>query len=175
MQKNLPQLIMVMGLPGSGKTYFASALANRINGLHLNSDIIRKQQHQHPQYSVKDKAKVYKAMYDQAHEALKNGKKVIIDATFSLDKYRRPFFQLADNQHLAVILILMKSSEQTIAQRLQKKRQYSDADFGIYKKIKSEFEPLNQSHLILETDKYSLDEMIAQSIEFIQTTPSDDS
>jgi len=174
MQENSTQLIMVMGLPGSGKTYFASALANKINGLHLNSDIIRKQQHRHPQYTGKDKAQVYKMMYDQVHQALKNRKKVIVDATFSLDKYRQPFYELAENHHLGIKLVLIKSDEHTIAQRLQKKRRYSDADFSIYKKIKSEFEPLNLKHLTLNTDKLSLDEMIARSMEFIRETSTDD-
>jgi hypothetical protein len=69
---------------------------------------------------------------------------------------------------------MIKSDERTINQRLKKKRRYSDADFSVYKKIKSEFEPINLEHLILATDKLSLDEMIATSLEFIQETSADE-
>jgi predicted kinase len=174
MIKDSPQIIMVMGLPGSGKTYFAKALAKKLPGLLINSDIVRKQQQQYPQYSGTDKAQVYKEMHELVHKALKTGKKVILDATFSLDKYRRPFYELADRHHLMIKLIMIKSDERTINQRLKKKRRYSDADFSVYKKIKSEFEPISLEHLILATDKLSLDEMIATSLEFIQETSADE-
>jgi len=34
-------IIIVFGLPGSGKSYFASKLAERINARYINSDVIR--------------------------------------------------------------------------------------------------------------------------------------
>ncbi|MEO0076929.1 MAG: AAA family ATPase, partial [candidate division WOR-3 bacterium] len=38
-----PKLIMIMGLPGVGKTYLAQHLSNEILAFHLSSDIIRKE------------------------------------------------------------------------------------------------------------------------------------
>ena len=34
--------ILVMGLPGSGKTYFSRILCKEMNSIHLNADNVRK-------------------------------------------------------------------------------------------------------------------------------------
>ena len=170
-----PLLIIVMGLPGSGKTYFAKAFSKRIGGVHINSDMIRKNRHQHPGYSKRDKAAIYQVMFNQVSQALKRGKIVVVDATFSLQKYRGPYFDFVQKNQIPVRPIVVEADEYTIAQRVQKKRPDSDADFAVYKKIKSQFEPLIREHLVLSSDKLSLERMIEQSLEFIGIkTKSDD-
>ncbi len=162
-----PLLIIVMGLPGSGKTYFSAAFSKQIKGVHINSDKIRKNLYQQPAYSERDKGAVYSVMFNQACQALKRGEIVVVDATFSLQKYRQPYLDFVQKHKIPVKYLLVGADEHTIALRLKKKRIHSDADIMVYKKIKSEFEPLNSQHLALSSDKLSLEEMIAQSLEFI--------
>ncbi|MDH3708233.1 MAG: hypothetical protein OER04_00005, partial [Cyclobacteriaceae bacterium] len=54
------------------------------------------------------------------------------------------------------------------ASRLQHKRPDSDADYEVYKKIKSEFQTLGKMHLELRTDQLTLTEMIELGIDFIK-------
>lgn len=170
-----PILIIIMGLPGSGKTYFAKAFSKRIGGMHINSDMIRKDLDKQPAYAAADKAAIYSVMFNQVCQALKRGEIVVVDATFSLYKYRQPYFDFAQKNQIPVRPILVEADEHTIALRLQKKRPFSDADITVYKKIKSEFEPLNREHLVLNSDKHSLEEMLEQCIEYMgMKTKSDD-
>jgi len=165
---------MVMGLPGSGKTYFAKAFSKRIGGMHINSDITRKNLDKHPKYGTADKTVVYKAMFKKVCQALEKDKIVVVDATFSLQQYRRPYFDFIQKNKISLRLILIEADEHTIAHRLQKKRPDSDADFAIYKKIKSEFEPLNIAFLRLRSDQQSLEEMIEQSLSFVSIPSNHD-
>ncbi|MEZ5024271.1 MAG: AAA family ATPase, partial [Chitinophagales bacterium] len=161
-------LIIVMGLPGAGKTYFAKAFAEKIGALHTNSDTIRKTLFEQPNYDAKDKAIVYNALFDFVTQGLKAGKDVIIDATFSKKAYRQPYFDFADQHHVPCFVILMEADESVIKQRVQKKRPDSDADFEVYLKIKAEFEKLERDYLLLRSDTISLAEMLDKAEQYIQ-------
>ena len=163
-----PVLIMVMGLPGSGKTYFSNAFAKAIGGVHINSDIIRKRLMEKPAYSPEDKDKIYKGMYEEVTRALLQGQPVIVDATFSLENYRAPYFRFATENQIPCRIILTEAQEDIIASRLQHKRPDSDADYEVYKKIKSEFQTLGKMHLELRTDQLTLTEMTELGIDFIK-------
>jgi predicted kinase len=75
-------LVIVCGLPGSGKSYFARALAERIGAKHLNSDEIRQHLFEDRSYSTREKIAVYRQMADLAFEYLEKDKRVVVDATF---------------------------------------------------------------------------------------------
>ena len=167
----MSNLIMVMGLPGSGKTYFAKAITNKLIGLHINSDIVRKELNKSPQYSSKEKQNVYEAMFDRVCHALKQGKTVVVDATFSKQKYRVPYLDFTQENHFPCHVILIEANEGTIAKRLVNKRPDSDADYEVYKKIKAEFEPVTINHLALQSEK-PLDKMIKESLDYINMDPN---
>ena len=161
-------LIIVMGLPGSGKTYFAKAFASKFGALHTNSDTIRKELYHKPNYHPEDKAIVYRALFDFVTKGLKEGKDVVIDATFSRQTYRQPYFDFADQHHIPCFVILMEADEAIIKERVQKKRPDSDADFAIYLKIKAEYEKLDKEHLLLRSDTIPLSEMLVKANQYIK-------
>ena len=156
-----------MGLPGSGKTYFAKALAHKISGLHINNDMVRKELYQHPNYSGKDKNRVYTTVFEKACQALDEGEIVVVDATFSKLQYRLPYYDYAQKNKIPLHIILIQADEHTIAERLLKQRPDSDADFAVYEIIKAEFEPLKWGHLTLASDKYSMKEMMNRGLDYI--------
>ena len=86
--KQRERLVMVMGLPGVGKSYFARALAKEIAGPHLNSDIIRKKLFKNPIYTHEEKARVYEELFNQVCDLLGQGLPVVVDATFAKFKHR---------------------------------------------------------------------------------------
>ena len=58
-----PTIIVVSGLPGTGKSYFCRRLAERLPFLILESDTLRKQLFQAPTYSAEESAYLFRAIY----------------------------------------------------------------------------------------------------------------
>lgn len=139
-------LIIVCGLPGSGKSSLSKDLAKNFSAVHLNSDEIRKKLFPQPTYSEEEKKKVYEEMAKQAGEILGRGNKVIADATFSRKEYRRIMEDEAAKVGAKVFVIKCILHEDETKKRLDKRKisgkNPSDAGYEVYMKLKESFEPL---------------------------------
>lgn len=160
-------LVIVFGLPGSGKSYFAGALAEEIGYHYLNSDVIRKEMHKTRQYSGEDKASVYQEMYDRTKELLKNGSPVVVDATFYLETHRSQFNTLWGGEAEKLFFIEIKADEEIIKERLQQKRDHSEADFEVYEKVRDQFEEMHQQHLVLISGRNNLNQMLTKARSYL--------
>ena len=156
-------LILIAGLPGTGKTTFARSLAAALDMQHLNSDLVRNSLGKRGQYTSSDKISVYEEMLRKTEGYLKANQSVVLDATFYKKMYRRPFVALAKKYQTPIAWIEVSTAEETIRQRLEKKRPDSEADFEVYQKIKAEREPITESHLALWSDQLALEEMVKQA------------
>lgn len=161
-------LVLIVGLPGTGKTTFAAELARQIDAVHLNSDIIRTSLGRRGKYDAASKAAVYKELYDRAEAVLREGRNLIVDATLYKAVLREPYEKLANRLKVPIEWIEIKADESVVRQRVSKKRQYSEADFDVYLKIKATYEPLVQNHLVLWSDALSLDEMVDKAREYFK-------
>ena len=161
------KLILVVGLPGTGKTTFARALSTAIGAKHLNSDIVRHDTGKRGHYDTASKAAIYNEMLNRTEDYLKNHQQVVIDATFYKNIFRRPYQLLEGKYDAELKWIEIKADEDLIQQRVSKKREYSEADFEVYKKIKKDYEPLEMAHLVLWSDQLSVDEMVEQAKIFL--------
>ena len=64
-------MIIVSGLPGSGKSYFASRLARKFEATYINSDLMRKKIEAQGRYAFDDKLNVYEEMASRAGKNLR--------------------------------------------------------------------------------------------------------
>lgn len=158
-------VILVLGLPGSGKSYFASKLAQKIDAEYLNSDQLRKEMFPERTYSESEKAKVYEALLKKMKALIKKEKNVVVDATFHNNKRRAPFISGSKGK---IAFIEVRADETIIQKRLEKIRRYSEADFKVYQLIKQEWEPLNQPHLILHSTNDNIDWMLQKAEEYLK-------
>jgi len=134
------------------KELFFQELSKRFHAVHLNSDVIRKKLFAKPTYSVEEKTKVYNAMAAQAEELLKEGRNVILDATFFHREYRNMMRGIAGRHGVKIHVVCCVLGEYEAKNRItQRKKGVSDADYEVYLKLKKEFEPIEGEHLEVDT------------------------
>ncbi len=152
-------LILIAGLPGSGKTSLASAISSKLNAKHLNSDQIRRELGLWGHYQPEDKAVVYNELLARTRQALANGETVVVDSTFYLGTLRKPFDFIAEQTSVKVLWILVTAPDEILAQRVAKPRTDSEAGLAVLEKIKAAFEPLEVPHLTIDTSNGSSEDL----------------
>jgi predicted kinase len=161
-------IIIVAGLPGSGKSYFAEKLAAKLGVAYVNSDVIRKEIDARGKYSLKEKLVVYEKMAGLVKEILKEQPTVVVDATFYHDAMRKLFHTIAKECSSGICWIHVTASEALIRARLRKPRVNSEADFGVYQEIRDEFEAMTMPHLTLESANDNIIAMLTKAVAYIK-------
>lgn len=153
MKDNL--LILIAGLPGTGKTTIARIFAAQYGAVHISSDELRHELGLMGHYSPAEKQRVYNELLKRAGNALKSGRNVVVDSTFSNISTRQAFIELAAACHVPVKWVEIRAKETTLRERLSHPRPDSEANFEIYEKIRDQFEPLPADSLVIWSDEDS--------------------
>lgn len=161
-------IVAVCGLPGSGKSYFATRLAKKLDAVYIASDEVRKQIYSIRTYSEEEKLSVYEEMTRRAVQAVAEKKAVVVDATFYRKTTREMLSQAVGSSPR---WIEVRANESIVQERLAKRRTHSEADFEVYMKVKGQWEPLTGEYLALESKRDNIDEMLDQAIQYIRHDP----
>lgn len=156
-------IVIVVGLPGSGKSYFASELAKKIKAKYLNSDQLRFAMVKHRTYNEKEKLRIYQRLLAMTRLLILDEETVIVDATFYKTEIRQMFIDLAMTLQTKIVFIEIKADESIIRERVSKRRKGSEADFKVYLKIKKMFQPMTGKHLTLYSTQNNIDQMLEKA------------
>ncbi|MGB5437478.1 MAG: AAA family ATPase [Maribacter sp.] len=163
-------IVIVLGLPGSGKSYFASHLAVMLGADYVNSDRLRKELFPKRTYSDAEKAKVYATMFQKMEEVIGQGKNLVLDATFHKNATRKQFVDYLKVKE-QLFFIEVQAKEKTIKERLKKSRPYSEADFKVHKLIRQQWEPLQIPHLTIESTNDNIENMLQAAALYLNHEP----
>lgn len=159
-------IVIVFGLPGSGKSFFASRLAERIHASYLSSDKIRMQLLPVRTYTDEEKEMIYKVMLDKAIEISKKKNDVVVDATFYKKGLRTKVLEEIGSVEL-VRWIEVKADENLIQDRLIKPRIESEANYDVYLKLKKDWEPMEEDHLVLISTNENLEYLLETAVRYL--------
>jgi aminoglycoside phosphotransferase family enzyme/predicted kinase len=151
-----PALVLVCGLPGSGKSTMARALATPLRATILRSDAIRKAMAGVPAtvrpsrteamrlYSAAMTERTYAAILHRAEAALRRGRSAIVDATLATAAQRAPLLALAARSGRPWMLVETTCTREETLRRLERRRhdpsEISDADAAVYTQAAQRYE-----------------------------------
>lgn len=152
---NRPGLILVAGLPGSGKSQLCRGLETTANMARLDSDQVRKSlagvdpkqsaadTWGHGIYTPEWNDRTYRALQDQAREILLKGGRVAVEASFREESRRLPFVRMARRLRVPCLFIECQAEASEIRRRLAARTgDVSDADAKIYESAAKLWEPV---------------------------------
>jgi aminoglycoside phosphotransferase family enzyme/predicted kinase len=135
-----PALVLVGGLPGTGKSTLARGLAEAGGFELIRSDVVRKElaarRGERDLYSPEWTTRTYAACLGRAVKAVFQGRRVIVDATFRDDWLRERFLVAAARLGVPGVLLVCEADPDTVRQRLAARRgDVSDADWAVYQQM----------------------------------------
>lgn len=132
--------------------------------MYLSSDEIRNELYAVRTYSDEEKADVYRELTARAFQAAREND-VVLDATF----YRKDLRdQINKTFETPVRWIEVRADESIVRDRMKRPRAHSEADFGVYLKIRDAWEPLTDEHLVLQSTNDNIDEMLEQAVQYLR-------
>jgi len=154
-----PQLIVVSGLPGTGKSFFCRKLAEKLPFLILASDALRKVLFSTPQYNEQENKRLFSACHVLIEELLKKGIPVIFDATNLLEHHREYLYRAAERAGAKLILVWVEAPPEVVRQRLLTRERTavpqsdSEAGWEVYNKMRPRREKISRNHLVVDTSQ----------------------
>jgi predicted kinase len=152
-----PAIIVVSGLPGTGKSYFCRRLAERLPYLILESDALRKQLFPSPTYSADESAYLFRAIHHLTEWLLKKGVPVILDATNLSERHREYLYSIAEHSNARLVLVEVKAPPELVQKRLKARmkaansKDNSDAGWAVYEKMRPTAEKISRRHFTVDT------------------------
>ncbi len=147
---NKPAVILVIGLPGSGKTSVASKFADFYGYPLLTSEEIlaqllsRDQLDEDRDFSPDELALTYRLMTYIADLLLEGGSGVVIDGVFRSVDQRESVFEISKKHGARVLAFEVTCEEPVLLERIQRRKQQGTVSPGgvdAYHKLAAEFEP----------------------------------
>jgi aminoglycoside phosphotransferase family enzyme/predicted kinase len=187
-----PFLLIMHGVSGSGKSWYAAQLTEKLGAIQLRSDIERKRLHgygvnaktgsgvQSGIYTPAASERTYTHLAGLAGSVIAGGLPVIVDAAFLKIAERQRFQQLAKSLGVCFGILHMEADEPTLIARIERRREVgidpSEAGVAVLKSQLATQEPLLPSEMdavynIETTVTSSLEALVSRIMEKCSESP----
>ena len=150
-----PVLLLLTGLPGTGKSYLARRLSEFLPFVVIESDQVRKTLFPEPRYTAQESRLVHRTCHALMRKLLKKGIRVIYDATNLIEYHRELVYRIANKTGARLVVVKTVAREEVVRERLGIREdvvvEASDADWRIYLRMASRQEPIQHPHLVIDT------------------------
>lgn len=116
-----PLVIMVIGLPGSGKSFFARQFSEMFNAPLVHADFIRHAVSAHSTFDADEDALVHILVHHQAAELIKTGKTFVVDGGVNHKTSRLALERMAGKHGYGKLVIWVQTDEPTSLARSMKR------------------------------------------------------
>ena len=168
-------LVVMAGLPGTGKTALAEALAEKLGAAVLDKDKLRAAliEPERIEYSQKQNDAVYELLLKGAIYNLRRGKPVILDGRTFTRKYqveRVERFAAENDANLRIIECVCDEAlalKRILADREKGTHLAVDRGPELYHRLKSEAEPIEVEHHVVDTGT-DLGDCLRECLSYLQ-------
>lgn len=148
-----PSLVLLSGLPGTGKSTVAAELAGPLGAAVLRSDAVRKRRAgiaattrgDAALYTRERTLDTYAAIEAAAEAAIARGRSVVVDATLPSRELRAPLLRMAERSGRPWCLVEVTCPPEEVRRRLARRTldpsEVSDADCRVHDEAAARFEP----------------------------------
>lgn len=152
-----PFLIVVIGLPGTGKSHFCRQLAQRLPAIILESDDLRKALFPSLSYSAAESIRLFRACHHLMERLLGTGISLIFDATNLSEHNREYLYRIAERLGIKLVLVRVEAPPELVYQRLKERvassGSSSDADWKVYQRMKLQAQRIRRRHYAVDTSR----------------------
>ena len=152
-----PVLVVISGLPGTGKSHFSRQLAERVPLAMLKSDALRKTLFPVPTYSASESSRLFRLIHALIEELLDRGVPVLLDATNLVEAHRKRLYTIAYQRDVKLVLVRVEAPPEVVRERLadrnrqEQREDHSDADWSVYQRMRRSDEPISRSYFTVDT------------------------
>lgn len=162
-QTTRPFMTIMHGVSGSGKSWLSEQIIERLQVIRIRSDVERKRLHNlsaHQNshstlnsglYKQSSSDMTYQRLLQLTNQILESGYSVIVDATFLLEQYRKPFSKLAEQLQIPFIIVHTRSDKQTLVKRIKdrakQQNNVSEANQAVMESQLHKIQPLSRCEL----------------------------
>lgn len=171
-------MIVLAGLPASGKSAVAVRLHKALDSVLLDKDQVRESLFQnHVDYSGEQNDLCVEMMYKVASYLLSKDDApiVIIDGrSFSRKTQIERLKAVVAKLQCKLVLIECVCSSESARQRLEQDQGVhpaKDRDYSLYSRSKAAAEPITEPRLLLDTDNLSADECARKALDYMASVP----
>lgn len=152
-------LIIMVGLPGTGKTHLAQRLVRRFPAAVLESDRVRGALFRRPSHSFEENSFLFDVCHELIEELLMRRVPVVLDATNLVEANRQKLYDISDRTGSALFIVKVYAPREVVKRRLalrvraNRKDEYSHADWDVYKRMESLEEHIGRRYYVIDTSR----------------------
>ena len=150
-------LIVMVGAPGTGKSFLAHQLAATFDAVLIQTDAVRKELFPQPRYTDKETRAVYMESRRQLDAGLAAGRRVIFDATNLRERRRALLYDVGERAGAVVAVVRAYAPDAVVRARVAERFSHrhpldqSDADWRISRLLQKGAQPIRYPHLMVNT------------------------
>ena len=154
-QRTQPALLVLTGLPASGKSFVAAELRARTDAVILESDALRRVLFSEQTYSAAENRRLFAAVHAAIERLLQGGTSAIVDATNLTERQRQPLYDVAQRSHARLILAAVTAPDAVAHERLASRQGSSSgrprAGRAVYDQMRERAERIERPHYVVDT------------------------
>ena len=156
-----PSLLVISGLPGSGKSHLCRQLTELLPVVVLETDALRRTLFAAPTHQGAENARLFRAVHELLEVLLRLNHCVALDATNLIRKNRKRLYRIAEDQGAALVVVRMEAPESVIHDRLRQRKadllarrdtvDKSDAGIEVYDRMKATEQAITREHIVVDS------------------------